>query len=55
MICVPSGITAVEQRAVIDANLDKLELVMPIQLKNRLRQPIGADLPVWEPTGKDGR
>ncbi|MFJ7637406.1 rod shape-determining protein [Peribacillus sp. NPDC097264] len=50
MICVPSGITAVEQRAVIDAARQAgARDAYPIE--EPFAAAIGADLPVWEPTG----
>lgn len=50
MICVPSGITMVEERAVIDATRqagakDAFPIAEPFAAA------IGAGLPVWEPTG----
>ncbi|MFC0522456.1 rod shape-determining protein [Pontibacillus salicampi] len=50
MICVPSGITMVEERAVIDATKqagarDAYPIAEPFAAA------IGAGLPVWEPTG----
>jgi rod shape-determining protein MreB and related proteins len=50
MICVPSGITMVEERAVIDASKqagakDAFPIAEPFAAA------IGAGLPVWEPTG----
>ena len=50
MICVPSGITMVEERAVIDASKhagakDACPIAEPFAAA------IGAGLPVWEPTG----
>ena len=50
MVCVPSGITAVEERAVIDATRaagarDAYTIEEPFAAA------IGANLPVWEPTG----
>ncbi|WP_284139725.1 MULTISPECIES: rod shape-determining protein [unclassified Virgibacillus] len=50
MICVPSGITMVEERAVIDATKqagakDAFPIAEPFAAA------IGAGLPVWEPTG----
>ncbi len=50
MVCVPSGITMVEERAVIDATKqagakDALPIAEPFAAA------IGAGLPVWEPTG----
>src|SRR5699024_9491473 len=50
MICVPSGITKVEERAVIDATkLAGAKDAFPIA--EPFAAAIGADLPVWEPTG----
>ncbi|WP_409301942.1 rod shape-determining protein [Peribacillus sp. SCS-155] len=50
MVCVPSGITAVEQRAVIDATRQAgARDAFPIE--EPFAAAIGADLPVWEPTG----
>ena len=50
MICVPSGITAVEQRAVIDAARQAgARDAYPIE--EQFAAAIGADLPVWDPTG----
>ena len=50
MVCVPSGITMVEERAVIDATKqagakDAFPIAEPFAAA------IGAGLPVWEPTG----
>lgn len=50
VVCVPSGITKVEERAVIDATKlagakDAFTIAEPFAAA------IGADLPVWEPTG----
>ncbi|QKY69582.1 rod shape-determining protein [Lentibacillus sp. CBA3610] len=50
MICVPSGITMVEERAVLDATKqagakDAFPIAEPFSAA------IGAGLPVWEPTG----
>lgn len=50
IICVPSGITMVEERAVIDATRqagakDAFPIAEPFAAA------IGSDLPVWEPTG----
>jgi len=50
IVCVPSGITMVEERAVIDATKqagakDAFPIAEPFAAA------IGADLPVWEPTG----
>lgn len=50
MVCVPSGITAVEQRAVIDATRQAgARDAFPIE--EPFAAAIGANLPVWEPTG----
>ncbi|OMP65707.1 rod shape-determining protein [Domibacillus epiphyticus] len=50
MVCVPSGITPVERRAVIDAAKEAgARDAYPIE--ESLAAAIGADLPVWEPTG----
>lgn len=50
MVCVPSGITAVEQRAVIDATKQAgAKDAFPIE--EPFAAAIGANLPVWEPTG----
>ncbi|HEY4554432.1 MAG TPA: rod shape-determining protein, partial [Bacillaceae bacterium] len=50
MVCVPSGITAVEQRAVIDATRQAgAKDAYPIE--EPFAAAIGANLPVWEPTG----
>lgn len=50
MICVPSDITSVEQRAVVDAAREAgARDAYPIQ--EALAAAIGAGLPVWEPTG----
>ena len=50
MICVPSGITAVEKRAVEDAA--KQAGARDAQtIEEPFAAAIGADLPVWEPTG----
>jgi len=50
MVCVPSGITAVEQRAVIDATREAgARDAYPIE--EPFAAAIGANLPVWEPTG----
>lgn len=50
MVCVPSGITEVEKRAVIDAakaaGAKEAETI-----EEPLAAAIGANLPVWEPTG----
>jgi rod shape-determining protein MreB len=50
MVCVPSGITSVEQRAVLDAAKEAgARDAYPIE--EALAAAIGADLPVWKPTG----
>ena len=50
MVCVPSGITAVEKRAVIDATRSAgARDAFPIE--EPFAAAIGANLPVWEPTG----
>src|SRR5690625_4285568 len=50
MVCVPSGITMVEERAVIDATLQAgAKRAFPIA--EPFAAAIGAGLPVWEPTG----
>src|SRR5690625_1040681 len=50
VVCVPSGITKVEERAVIDATkLAGAKDAFPIA--EPFAAAIGADLPVWEPTG----
>ncbi|MCR2820541.1 rod shape-determining protein [Lederbergia panacisoli] len=50
MVCVPSGITAVEQRAVLDATKEAgAKEAYPIE--EPFAAAIGANLPVWEPTG----
>ena len=49
MVCVPSGITAVERRAVIDATRQAgARDAYPIE--EPFAAAIGANLPVWEPT-----
>lgn len=50
MICVPSGITSVEQRAVIDA-ARQAGAKDAFTIEESFAAAIGADLPVWEPTG----
>ncbi|MDF2835438.1 MAG: cell shape determining protein MreB/Mrl family [Paenibacillus sp.] len=50
MICVPSGITAVEQRAVEDA-AKQAGAREAYTIEEPFAAAIGADLPVWEPTG----
>lgn len=50
MVCVPSGITMVEERAVIDATKQAgAKDAFPIS--EPFAAAIGAGLPVWEPTG----
>jgi rod shape-determining protein MreB and related proteins len=50
MVCVPSGITSVERRAVIDATKQAgARDAYPIE--EPFAAAIGANLPVWEPTG----
>ncbi len=50
MVCVPSGITAVEKRAVEDATKQAGAREAYI-IEEPFAAAIGADLPVWEPTG----
>ncbi|MCZ8513347.1 rod shape-determining protein [Paenibacillus filicis] len=50
MICVPSGITAVEKRAVEDATR-QAGARDAYTIEEPFAAAIGADLPVWEPTG----
>ncbi|KQL53401.1 rod shape-determining protein MreB [Heyndrickxia shackletonii] len=50
MICVPSGITAVEERAVIDATR-QAGARDAYTIEEPFAAAIGANLPVWEPTG----
>jgi len=50
VVCVPSGITKVEERAVIDATKAAgAKEAFPIA--EPFAAAMGADLPVWEPTG----
>lgn len=50
MVCVPSGVTEVEKRAVIDAA--KAAGAKDAEtIEEPLAAAIGANLPVWEPTG----
>ncbi|WP_349408025.1 rod shape-determining protein [Pseudalkalibacillus sp. SCS-8] len=50
MVCVPSGITHVEERAVKEAT--KQAGAREVEtIEEPLAAAIGADLPVWEPTG----
>lgn len=50
MICVPSGITGVEERAVIDATR-QAGARDAYTIEEPFAAAIGANLPVWEPTG----
>ncbi len=50
MICVPSGITMVEERAVIDAT-KQAGAKEAFTISEPFAAAIGAGLPVWEPTG----
>jgi len=50
MVCVPSGITSVEQRAVEDATR-QAGAREAFTIEEPFAAAIGADLPVWEPTG----
>ncbi|MEI7025238.1 rod shape-determining protein [Paenibacillus sp. y28] len=50
MVCVPSGITAVEKRAVEDAT-KQAGAKDAFTIEEPFAAAIGADLPVWEPTG----
>lgn len=50
MICVPFGITSVEQRAVIDA-AKQAGARDALTIEEPFAAAIGANLPVWEPTG----
>ncbi|GGD54591.1 rod shape-determining protein [Paenibacillus nasutitermitis] len=50
MVCVPSGITAVEQRAVKEAT-EQAGAKEAFTIEEPFAAAIGADLPVWEPTG----
>ena len=50
MICVPYGITSVEQRAVIDA-AKQAGAREALTIEEPFAAAIGANLPVWEPTG----
>ncbi|WP_202080229.1 rod shape-determining protein [Caldalkalibacillus salinus] len=50
VVCVPNGITEVEKRAVKEAT--KLAGAKEVEtIEEPLAAAIGADLPVWEPTG----
>lgn len=50
VVCVPSGITAVEKRAVEDAT-KQAGAREAFTIEEPFAAAIGADLPVWEPTG----
>lgn len=50
MVCVPSGITAVEKRAVEDAT-KQAGAREAYTIEEPFAAAVGADLPVWEPTG----
>lgn len=50
MICVPSGVTAVEKRAVEDAT-KQAGARNAFTIEEPFAAAIGAGLPVWEPTG----
>jgi rod shape-determining protein MreB len=50
MICVPSGITSVEKRAIIDA-ARQAGAREAFTIEEPFAAAIGANLPVWEPTG----
>ena len=50
MVCVPYGITSVEQRAVIDASR-QAGAKDAFTIEEPFAAAIGANLPVWEPTG----
>lgn len=50
MVCVPSGITAVEKRAVEDAT-KQAGAKEAYTIEEPFAAAIGAGLPVWEPTG----
>lgn len=50
MICVPFGITSVEERAVIDASR-QAGAKDAFTIEEPFAAAIGADLPVWDPTG----
>ncbi|MGE7666178.1 rod shape-determining protein [Ureibacillus composti] len=50
MICVPYGITSVEQRAVIDASR-QAGAKDAFTIEEPFAAAIGAELPVWDPTG----
>jgi rod shape-determining protein MreB len=50
MVCVPSGLTPVEKRAVEDAT-KQAGAKEAYTIEEPFAAAIGADLPVWEPTG----
>src|SRR5699024_6798428 len=50
VVCVPSGITKVEERAVLDATR-LAGAKEAFTIAEPFAAAIGADLPVWEPTG----
>lgn len=50
MVCVPSGVTAVEKRAVEDAT-KQAGAKEAYTIEEPFAAAIGADLPVWEPMG----
>src|SRR5699024_7919536 len=50
IICVPSGITMVEERAVTDA-AKQAGAKDAFPIAEPFAAAVGADLPVWEPTG----
>lgn len=50
VVCVPSGITKVEERAVIDAT-KAAGAKEAYTIAEPFAAALGADLPVWEPTG----
>lgn len=50
MICVPYGITSVEQRAVIDA-ARQAGAKEAFTIEEPFAAAIGSNLPVWDPTG----
>lgn len=50
VVCVPSGITAVEKRAIEDAT-KQAGAREAFTIEEPFAAAIGADLPVWEPTG----
>lgn len=50
MVCVPSGITSVEKRAVEDATR-QAGAKEAYTIEEPFAAAIGADLPVWDPTG----